>query len=425
MSSEGVCCFRGTISRVFGLCQWRRICVRRASSGEMAMKINGGNAVMSYSDGFIDGQADLLRLTDELKDVEIIAVDMESNGFFRYPEFICLIQIGFGGRQYLVDPVALGNIDSLLAIFADPKHLLLLHSCSYDVSSFKRDYDCEFGRLFDTATAAAFLGLTRLGLGGVLTETLGVDIPKSKKLQRCDWTHRPLSSEQVAYAKSDVQFLHELHSAQTARLNEQGRVDWVEEENGLAKLRAYKQPASPEQSYLKAKLVGGLSPRGKAIYRELFIYRDKAALGKGVPPFKVLDNDLMVKVSGYCAETGKNLDGSIRVPYAHIKGVEQAVEKGLAAEPITDGPKTHTALRLDPKQRMLLKRLKGWRAGIAAKLGLDPPLLWPTSHFEVLARRGAFTVEKNILNTPSVRKWQKEEFGSELLAFLKANLDSP
>ena len=186
---------------------------------------------VTYYDGYIDNSTDLNRLCDDLKNEEIIAIDMESNGFFRYPEFICLIQVGFQGKQYLVDPIALKNIDPLIAIFKDPQYLLLLHSGSYDVTSFKRDYDCTFGRLYDTSIAAAFLGHQKLGLDTVIKETIGVDIPKDKSLQRSDWTKRPLSTTQVRYAKADVEYLHGLHQKQTDALKKLGRMEWVDEEN--------------------------------------------------------------------------------------------------------------------------------------------------------------------------------------------------
>jgi len=370
---------------------------------------------MSYDDGYIDREEDLLRLTDKLRSEDVIAVDMESNGFFRYPESVCLIQIGFGGGQFLIDTVVMKNIDPLLAILADPDRVCVLHSCSYDVSSFKRDYECEFGELYDTAIAAAFLGLDRLGLDSVLKATIGVDIPKNKKLQRCDWTVRPLRSEQIAYAKSDVKFLRELREVQIKRLSELGRMEWVEEENEIAKSAAYNPPAPPETAFLKAKRVNTLSPRGKAVYKEVFLYRDEVALRRGRPPFMVFSNDLIKSIALHCETTGNPLDRSVKLPLPYIKGINAAVLRGLEAPPIDDIPPTRRRPRLDGKQMAFFKQLKRIRSELGERLNLDPALLWRMSHLEKLAGCASRKEAEAAIADGEPRGWQIQNFAAEFL----------
>jgi ribonuclease D len=370
---------------------------------------------MSFQDGHIETAEDLLRLRDELRGQEVIAVDMESNGFFRYPESICLIQIGFAGRQFLVDTVVLKDIDPILAILADRKRLCLLHSCSYDVSSFKRDYDCEFGRIFDTSIAAAFLGLDRLGLDAVLKETLGVDIPKDKSLQRCDWTTRPLSPKQVAYAKSDVEFLVDLHLEQSRRLMELGRLDWVEEECEIAKSIPYTPPPPPEKAFLKGKRVNTLSPRGKAIYKEIFLYRDEKALKRGTAPFRIFHNDLILKVASHCAATGHPPDRSINLPRAHIEGVNAAVRRGLAAQPFISERHPPRKPALNSRQKELLNALKETRTKLGERLNLDPSLLWRSSNlFDLAVCESRAEAERTFVNS-DLRKWQLDNFKNDFL----------
>ena len=372
---------------------------------------------MTYYDGYIDNQGDLERICTELQDEKIIAIDMESNGFFRYPEFICLIQVGYQDKQFLVDPIALKNIDPLLALFQDPEHTLLLHSGSYDVTSFKRDYNCSFGHLYDTSIAAAFLGQTKLGLDGVINETLGIDIPKDKSLQRSDWTRRPLNAKQVMYAKADVQYLHELHRIQTDELRKQGRLAWVEEENELSKNIEYKEPTPPEKSFLKAKYVKRLSPRGKSIYREIYIYRDGAALEKGVPPFRVFHNDLILKIAEHCAETLTVPDRSVKLPRPYIEGIKEAIQRGLECEPFTFKSAVPTSRMLKDSQVKRLKKLKNWRNKMGEKLQLAPPLIWQAPHLELLVQCNNRTEAEKSFENSSVRRWQKESFGEDLLTF--------
>ncbi len=374
---------------------------------------------MTYYNGYIDNQGDLKRICNELHEQKIIAIDMESNGFFRYPEFICLIQVGYDNKQFLVDPIALKNIDPLIEIFQNPKHLLLLHSGSYDVTSFKRDYNCTFGNLYDTSIAAAFLGHTKLGLDNIIKETLNIDIPKDKSLQRSDWTKRPLNSKQITYAKADVKFLHELYFKQTAKLKTLNRLEWVQEESALSKAIPYRQPSPPEENFLKAKFVKRLSPKAKAIYREIFIYRDKIALEKGVPPFRIFHNDLILKFAEHCAKTEKLPSRELKLPRPNIDGIKQAIQKGLDSEPFYYSPEMPIAKMLNDNQAKKLKKLKKWRTNLGENLNIAAPLIWQATHLEILAQCNNRTEAKQSFSNPIVRNWQKQSFGDDLLNFLE------
>ena len=80
----------------------------------------------------------------------------------------------------------------------------VFHSADYDVRSLDREWGFRIRGLFDTSIAAAFVGATRLGLGAVLEEFLKETVNKSRKLQRADWSLRPLSGEALDYAAADV-----------------------------------------------------------------------------------------------------------------------------------------------------------------------------------------------------------------------------
>ena len=86
-------------------------------------------------------------------------------------------------------------MSSLGGLLSDPSVEKVLHSADYDLRSLDRDWGFRIRSLFDTSVAAAFLGSTSLGLAAVLQEYLGVQVPKSRRLQRADWTVRPLSEE--------------------------------------------------------------------------------------------------------------------------------------------------------------------------------------------------------------------------------------
>ena len=225
-----------------------------------------------------------------------VAVDLESNGFHRYPERVCLVQIAVGDAAYFVDPLSVEDVSPLGRLLADTTVEKVFHSADYDVRSLDRDWGFRVGGLFDTSIAAAFTGSERLGLAAVLKEHLDVDVPKSKKLQRADWTLRPLSDEMLRYAAEDVLHLARLRKTLHGKLLKLGRTGWVEEETErLAAVRH--SPQDPEWGFLSMKGSRDLDGRGLAVLRSLHGFREKEARRRDRPPFKVLSDAVLVALA--------------------------------------------------------------------------------------------------------------------------------
>ncbi|MEC9277824.1 MAG: ribonuclease D, partial [Chloroflexota bacterium] len=105
-----------------------------------------------------------------------IGIDIEGNGFFRYPERVCLIQISIGQTPYLIDPLDVEDMSPLGEVLSDASVTKILHSGDYDIRSLHRDYGFQFENVFDTSIAAGFLGSKRLGLDAILKEYLDVEV---------------------------------------------------------------------------------------------------------------------------------------------------------------------------------------------------------------------------------------------------------
>jgi len=104
-----------------------------------------------------------------------------------------------------------------------------MHAGRQDVALLKRVWDTDVTNVFDTQIAAGFAGLrAQLGYEALLGEVLGVRLSKSASFTK--WDARPLSPEQVEYARGDVLHLLALASALQARVDELGRLEWAREE---------------------------------------------------------------------------------------------------------------------------------------------------------------------------------------------------
>ena len=90
-----------------------------------------------------------------------IGLDLESNGFFRYPEQVCLVQVSTSSDVYVIDPLSIDDVSPLGKVLSGKKVETVLHAGSHDVLSLDRDWCIRIGNIFDTK-------MSRLGLGAVL-----------------------------------------------------------------------------------------------------------------------------------------------------------------------------------------------------------------------------------------------------------------
>eukprot|EP00850_Spirogloea_muscicola_P020421 SM000215S06727 [mRNA] locus=s215:111800:118939:- [translate_table: standard] len=143
-----------------------------------------------------------------------IGVDTEQHSLHSYRGYTALLQISIPGWDFLVDTICLHDLIPLLRpIFADPRITKVFHGADNDVLWLQRDFQIYVVNLFDTARACDVLGKPQRSLAYLLPQYCGINT--EKRYQKSDWTRRPLSPGQLAYARVDAHFL--LHIAAQLR----------------------------------------------------------------------------------------------------------------------------------------------------------------------------------------------------------------
>ena len=349
-----------------------------------------------------------------------IGLDLESNGFFRYPERVCLLQVSAPSGAFVIDPLAVEDLSALGATLANPKVETILHSGSYDVVSLDRDWGFRLGSIFDTQIAAAFVGIRRLGLAPVLESVLGVSIPKEKKLQRSDWSLRPLSEKALRYAAGDVLHLFDLRDALADKLRALGRTEWAAEECRRLAASRYEKP-DPEMAVFSVKGWRDLDGRGLAILKALVEFREDQAVIAGRPRFRVIPDAALVALAKRPDSDLRRARGLGRFGRGRLAaGVRRAIADGKAAAPVRPPPRPRTP-RMSRAETVAagarLAALKAWRSELGASLGLDPPLLWPMSSLQRLSRAPDSLADET--RSEEVRHWQRAEFGDAIRKVLR------
>ena len=174
-------------------------------------------------------------LPDGLTLGPVVAVDTEAMGLNWHRDRLCLVQLCSGDRTvHLVQivPTALGgqgtDCPNLKRLLGDPGTVKLMHYARFDVGLLQYTLDITVAPIRCTKIAAKLVRTftERHGLRDLCRELLGVEI--SKQQQTSDWGAAELTSDQLAYAASDVLYLHALWAALEALLRRERRLELAE-----------------------------------------------------------------------------------------------------------------------------------------------------------------------------------------------------
>ncbi len=370
----------------------------------------------------------LVALARALAGADAVAFDTEADSLHHYPERLCLVQVADpAGAVYLVDPLALADLEPLRPLCADLATVKVFHSGENDLAHFKRRFGFTFANIWDTMLAARFLGLRELGLDALLERCLGLQPLPSQ--QKADWARRPLTPAQEAYAAQDVRYLIPLRERLLAELRAASREAWLAEEcEALAALPLVERPAD-EDGYRRLRGASRLDPAGLAVLRALHAQREVWARAERRPPFKVLSPETLVALAAARPRDRAALAGIPGLP-PHLvarygEGILAAVARGLTAPPATRtaGGRPRPPV-VPPAVRQRADALRRWRAAAAERAGLDPGVLLPQRLIDLLA--AAPPADRAALAAvPGLRRWRVEAFGAEILATLDGTGRAP
>jgi ribonuclease D len=324
-----------------------------------------------------------------------IALDTEADSLHCYFDKLCLIQLSVPGRNLLVDP--LSGI-SLTPLFDALKgKTVVIHSADYDLRLLRRSGYEGPCTLFDTMIAARLCGSMEFGLASLLHQHFGVTLAKAS--QKANWALRPLSQTMLEYAINDTLNLLKLAEIQETRLRELGRWEWFQQMCDRAVRSSSVQRERDPDSLWRISGYADLSPRGTAILRALWHWRDQEAQAVDKPAFHILNNDLLLTFSAA-------FDSSQTVDPRHLRGERRARFFGAANTalqlPETEWPKMirKPRLRTTQEQEMRFRALKKIRDSVATDLQLDPTLIAPKATLEQLSRNETEALE-------SLMPWQR------------------
>ncbi len=377
---------------------------------------------------YLDTDAAVERWLASIRKAPVLALDTEGASFHRFVDRIYLLQLSTRDQHAIIDPLPIASPALLGEIVEDPKVEIVFHDADYDLRLLYQDYGWQIRNVFDTRIAAQLLGLKAFGLAALLERSFGLKL--DKKHQRADWSMRPLTADMLDYAAQDTMHLLGLRDLLHDELVAKGRLTWAKEEfERLETIRWATDDAA--NAFLKVKGARDLTRRELALFRELVVWRDAAALKLDRATFRVVSNEVLFEAARTAPASKDAL--------ARIKGMPRgileragdemiaAVARGLEV-PEGDLPRFPKSARWDrdPDFEHKVGALKAVRDAAAERLELDPGVLCSRDRMEAVAR--LLPGEPSaIASIPEFRRWQIAELGEGFVQALApwAKKESP
>jgi ribonuclease D len=362
--------------------------------------------------------ADLAAFCEQIKGQPFIAVDTEFMRETTYWPKLCLIQVASPTAHAVIDPLAAGiDLTPLLEILRDPATLIVFHAARQDVEIFN-NLGAMPVRLFDTQVAGMAAGFgEQIAYDALVRQMLKIELDKSSRFT--DWSRRPLSEAQLTYALADVTHLAALFPMLRKRLEEAGRMAWVE-----AEMSALNDPAnydvSPENAWKRLK-PRKHAPKYMTVFKAVAAWREITAQTRDQPRGRILKDDAIDEVATQTPVSAEELDRLRSVPrgFSGSKfGPDLiATVRDALASPEANAPAAPRAAQPPPPQSAgaVVELLKVLLKARAEEAGVASKLIATVSDLEKIAI-------DDEADTPALADWRREAFGEDALKLKRGEL---
>ena len=339
-----------------------------------------------------------------------VTVDTE---FLRETTFwpkLCVIQLASDDEAVAIDALAEGlDLTPVFELMANPAIVKVFHAARQDIEIVWNLAKMVPAPLFDTQVAAMVCGYgDQVSYGELVQSVCKVPVDKSSRFT--DWSRRPLTEAQVAYALADVTHLRDVYRSLCARLEKSGRTNWLADEmQTLTSVSTYEQHPDNAWERLRNR---ARKPRDLAVLMEVAAWREREAQSRDVPRSRVLKDDILIEIA-LAAPRSPDLLGQLR---SFPRGMERsrsgseilsAIERGLARDP-------KTLPRIDRERRgnggggATVELLKVLLRQVCERHGVAAKMIATVDDLEAIAADDKAKV-------PAMTGWRRDLFGARAL----------
>ena len=385
-------------------------------SGRLRHAIQDGAHGLSAPIEPITTTRDLVSACARLARHPFVTVDTEFLRETTYYPLLCVAQIASADEALVIDTLAPGlDLQPFFELMVNEHVLKVFHAARQDIEIVWHMAGRIPHPIFDTQVAAMVLGYgDSISYDQLVQRITGDSLDKSNRFT--DWSRRPLSNAQLAYAISDVTHLRDVYLALAADLAQRGRSEWVGEEMEiLTSPDTYR--AEPENAWQRLK-TRVRKPKELAVLIEVAAWREREAQNRDVPRGRVLRDDVLGDIA---IQAPTSLDR-----LSHVRSLPKGFERSRWGQDVIDT--VQRGLARDPKTLPPLDRQKPVNAN-GATVELLKVLLRMTSEEFGVAAKIIATVDDleqiagdDAADVAAMRGWRRELFGEKALALKHGRL---
>ena len=339
-----------------------------------------------------------------------LAIDTEFMRERTYYPQLCLIQIAGKDEAVTVDALATKiNLNPILDLMANHKIIKVFHACRQDMEIFFNLNRRIPFPVFDTQIGAMVCGYGEsVGYDKLVRQITGVQIDKSSRFT--DWSHRPLSKQQLNYALSDVTHLRTVYESLLNQLEKNGRINWLNEEfQNVLNPKTYDIPL--DQIWKRLKIKNG-RPKFLILVRELCAFREKEAQSRNIPRNRVIRDDVLLDIAARSPRSSVDLAKvrSLSTQFAEGRLGKSILRVVAEASniPESDAPQLEKLNKSKPQKPALIELLKVLLKHKSEDNNVAQKLIASTADLEAIA-------ENDNANVLALSGWRKDVFGDDAL----------
>ncbi len=379
---------------------------------------NPGSAlVTSQSRRYIADQHHLHALCQQLAECRRVGLDTEFVGEETFVPKLELIQVSMGPHSVAIDVRGVESLSPLGEILAGDHILKVLHAGRQDMEIFRTHLGLELTPIFDTQVAAAMVGYgTQIGYAQLVQRVFGKELEKSHTLT--NWSHRPLTQEQIAYALADVDYLLPLHEHLERELTALGRIEWCKEECERSISQPFDASRDPKRRYERIRGWDRLKPPSVAVLRELAAWREEEARRRNVPRGRVARDEALLELARRKPKsvdelrTLRGLSPSVVDRYSET--LFGLIRSGLSV-PKSELPQIPRTPKVEPDAAGRVELLQAVLKACARQAAIAPTLLATVADLQALVSEKG---DKESLDIPLLKGWRRELAGDTVLRVL-------
>ncbi len=339
-----------------------------------------------------------------------VTVDTEFMRERTYWPELCVVQLAGAGEVAVVDAQAPDlDLAPLGRLLADSAVMKVVHAGRQDIEIFVLRFGAVPTPLFDTQIAAMVAGFgEQVAYDALVSALAGGHIDKAHRFS--DWSARPLSPAQIAYAAADVTYLRTVYEALRERLEQEGRLDWVGEEMAaLADPATYSPDPWTAWERLRPRTT---NRRYLGMLRALAAWREREAQRANIPRQRLVKDETLTEIAATAPDTPEAL--------ARARGITRGFAEGRTGASLLAAIAEAKALPDDalPEARgrdaarpspALVALLKVLLAAQAEQHNVAARLIASSEEIDRLALG-------EDANLPVLHGWRRDVFGEDALA---------